>query len=147
MKRCSALLAVCFILLNLSAAHADLASYLWELNASARGNAAAYQKEIQQRFAVSAAEYGAIRQAVDAPGEVVVVLWLSERANAPADTVLQTRRALPGGEWEAVALELGLSPASEDFEALHYGELGWSPVGAARYGSLVEYADFHARLE
>lgn len=146
MKHCWSLLAAAFILLTASAAHADLEDYLWELNAAAWGNAAAYQKEIQQHFDVSATQFGAIRTLVASPAEVALVLWLSERSGKPVEVVLKTRRTLSSADWGKVASELGLSPGSEDFAALKYGDLGWSPIAAARYGSLAEYTDFQARL-
>lgn len=146
MNFCRFLLVAGFILLNATIAHADMASYLWELNASAWGDPAAYQREIQERFKVSAAEFGNVRQRVATPAEIAVVLWLSERTGEPVADLLRTCQAYQG-DWEQVALAAGFSPGSDDFNALHYGELGWSPVGAARYGSLAEYAQIHAGLK
>ncbi len=128
------------ILFVAATAHADLTSYMWELNASARGDAANYQSEIQLRFGLSTEEYQSVQQAVNMPAEIAIVLWLSERSGRPVDDVLLLRGGSALEDWEAAAAALGIAPHSEDFEALRYGEIGWCPVGAARYGSLAEYA-------
>lgn len=128
------------ILLAAATAHADLASYMWELNASGRGDAGNYQSEIQLRFGLSAEEYQSIQQAVDTPAEIVIVLWLGERTGRQVDEILQLRSGSSPQAWEATATALGVAPGSEDFQALSYGEIDWCPVGAARYGSLAEYA-------
>jgi hypothetical protein len=138
MKLRTLLFVTSLILFSAITAHADLATYLLELDACAQGDPTAFQSEIEQRFNIANEDFQNLLQFVGNPAEVAVILWLSERSGQSIDLVLLARPAVRPMNWEATAARLGISPVSDDFYALLDGELGWYPIGAARYGNLTE---------
>ena len=120
------LVAIFFMLLFAAMAHADMNSYIHDLNISVQGDIGGYKTKLGVRFGTSDSQIEAVFRSIDSPAEVAIVLWLGEHSRQPLDTVLKVYRAQKSQGWGAMAKSLGIKPGSTDFHALKQGNIQFS---------------------
>lgn len=119
--------ALTFVLFTAGFAHADLNTYIRDLNISAEGNIGGFKTELGVRFGTPGPQLDLVLRSVDSPADAAIVLWIGECAGVPVQSVLQTYRTQKGQGWGAIAKSLGIKPGSAAFHALKEGNLAWRP--------------------
>ena len=115
--------AVCFMLLSVGMAHADINAYIHDLNISVQGDIGGYKAKLGARFSTSDSQVEAVFRSVESPAEATIVLWLGEQSRQPIDTVLKVYRSQKSHGWGAMAKNLGIKPGSAAFHALKKGNI------------------------
>ncbi len=121
--------AVFFVVINLSIvsiAHADLNSFLRDVNVQAQGDMRNFSVKLSAQFGVPLPQVNDIVMHVAAPADAFMVLELGHMANRPPETVLQTYQRSRGKGWGELAKELGIKPGSPEFHALKRGDLSFT---------------------
>jgi hypothetical protein len=116
-------LALCFILLIVGSAHADLNAYIRDLNVSVQGDVGGYKAKLEARFGTSSSQLEIVFRSVNSPADVAIVLWLGEQSRQPIDRVLEVYRANKAHGWGSMAKSLGIKPGSPAFHALKKGNI------------------------
>jgi hypothetical protein len=129
------LTAFIFILLAAGFAHADLNSFLTNVNVSAEADFGGFKAQLGAHFGAAAPAVDLVLRSVERPAEAAVVLWLGEQTGKPVETVVQAYRAQKGQGWGAIAQSLGIKPGSAEFHALKQGNLGWQPENKGGKGN------------
>lgn len=125
-------LALCLMLMSVGIAHADLNSYIRDINISAQGDIGGYKAKLEGRFGTSNSQIEVVFRSVDGPGEAAIVIWLGEQARQPLDMVLNVYRSQKSQGWGAIAKSLGIKPGSNAFHALKRGNIQlFSDAGGA----------------
>ncbi len=109
-----------------SIAHADLNSFLRDVNIQARGDMRNFSIKLSTQFGVPQSQVDDIVMHVAAPADAFMVLQLGQMANKPPEAVLQTYRRSRGKGWGELAKELGIKPGSPEFHALKRGDLSFT---------------------
>ena len=115
--------ALCFMLLTVGIAHADLNAYIRDLNISAQGDVGGYKAKLEARFGTSNSQLEVVFRSVKSPAEAAIVLWLGAQSRQPLDIVLNVYRTNKGQGWGAMAKNLGIKPGSPAFHALKKGNI------------------------
>jgi hypothetical protein len=136
MKNIRVLLSLVAIMVSMvsmvSLAHADLDSFLRNVNIQAQADMKTFGLKLSAQFGVPVPKVEAVVKSVAAPADAFMVLQLGQMANKPPETVLQTYQRSRGKGWGELAQELGIKPGSPEFHALKRGDLSFTgePGGA-----------------
>ena len=137
MKR-SSIAAALFIFITVFAvkAHADLDSFLSNLNVEAKADISGYSVKLSTQFGVPLPQVEAVIKSVDNSADAFMCLQLSQMTNKHPDAVLQIYKSNRGKGWGVIAKELGIKPGSAEFHALKSGEFNFTgqPGGGAEKG-------------
>ncbi len=68
--------ALCFMLLTVGIAQADLNAYIRDLNISAQGDVGGYKAKLEARFGTSNSQLEVVFRSVKSPADVAIVLRL-----------------------------------------------------------------------
>jgi hypothetical protein len=137
MKKTVFAVAVLFLVSGLAAvAHAQLESFLDNLNIQARADMNGFSVKLATQFSVPLPQVQAIIKTVEAPADAFMCLQLGQMANKQPDTVVQTYKRNKGKGWGVIAKELGIKPGSPEFHALKRGDFAFTgePGGSAGEG-------------
>lgn len=120
------LLLTAFCTLCLSGvAHADLETFITDVNASYAVDTHGFQDQLVDRFAMSDARFRMVVLTVDSPADAVVTLWLHEQFQLPLSRILHCYQARGPQGWDRVLSELGIAGDSAVLRSLQSGELDW----------------------
>ncbi len=119
-----------------AAAYADLNSFLGRLNVQAQADIKAFNAKLAAQFSVPLPKVESIVKTVAAPADAFMCLQLSQMAQKPPETVVETYKANQGKGWGVIAKELGIKPGSPEFHALKRGDFAFTgqPGGGSDAG-------------
>jgi hypothetical protein len=103
-------------------AHAQLESFLDNLNIKARADMSGFSVKLATQFGVPLPQVQAIIKTVEAPADAFMCLQLGQMTNKRPETVVQTYKTNKGKGWGVIAKELGIKPGSPEFHALKRGD-------------------------
>jgi hypothetical protein len=109
-----------------SVAHADLNSFLRNVNVQAQADMKNFNIKLSTQFGVPVPQVEAIIKSVAEPADAFMILQLSQMANKQPEVVLQTYQRGRGKGWGELAKELGIKPGSPEFHALKRGDLSFT---------------------
>lgn len=123
MKKALVTMAI-FILIAVSAAsaHADLDTFLEDLNIQARADRKGFSVRLSSQFGVSLPQVESIMKMVEFPADVFMCLQLGEMTGKQPERVVKTYKSNKRKGWGAIAKELGIKPGSAEFHALKRGD-------------------------
>jgi len=137
MKKTALAVVVLFLITCFAGlAHADLASFLSELNAQAQEDLNNYSEKLGNQFGIPLLQVQDIINIVENPADAFMVLQLGQMANKQPERVLETYKNNQGKGWGVIAQELGIKPGSDEFHALKRGDFSFTgvPGGGADTG-------------
>jgi hypothetical protein len=137
MKKTIFALAFLFLVSGPAAlAHAQLESFLDNLNIQARADINGFSVKLAAQFGVPLPEVQGIIKTVAAPADAFMCLQLGQMTNREPEAVVQTYKSNKGKGWGVIAKELGIKPGSPEFHALKRGDFAFTgePVGSAGKG-------------
>jgi hypothetical protein len=111
------------LLASPSVSHADLNSFLADVNAQAQIDLPGFKAKLSTQFGVPLPDVDSLLVKVRLPGDAFMVLQLGQMAHRPHPVVLQTYERRHGQGWGAMAKSLGIKPGSAAFHALKRGDL------------------------
>jgi len=126
MKKIRIALFLLVIVSIASVAHADLDSFLRNVNVQAQADMKNFSVKLSAQFGVPVPQVDAIVKRVTAPSDAFMVLQLGQMANKQPEAVLQTYQQSRGKGWGELAKELGIKPGSPEFHALKRGDLSFT---------------------
>jgi hypothetical protein len=103
-------------------AHAELQSFLDNLNIQARADMNGFSVKLAAQFGVPLPQVQAIIKTVEHPADAFMCLQLSQMAKKQPEMVVQTYKSNKGKGWGVIAKELGIKPGSPEFHALKRGD-------------------------
>ena len=103
-------------------AHAQLDSFLADLNAQAAADPYAYNTRLSNQFGIPLSQVQTITRRVDSPADAFMVLQLGHMTGRPFETVYPAYKNNRGKGWGVIAKELGIKPGSAEFHALKNGD-------------------------
>lgn len=119
-------LVLCLTLLTAGMTHADINTFIENVNISARADIGGYKTRLEARFGTSASQLEVVLRSVECPADAAIVLWLGEQVHQPVETVLSVYHSHKSQGWGAMAKKLGIKPGSPAFHALKNGNLGFA---------------------
>jgi len=131
MKKASIAITI-FLTIAVSAfsAHADLDTFLSDLNIQANTDLNGFGVNLSAQFGIPVPEVHAIIRTVEFPADAFMCLQLSLMTGKQLDMVIQTYKRHKGNGWGTIAKELGIKPGSNEFHALKNGNFTFT--GAQR---------------
>ncbi len=125
-----------FFLIAISAvsAHADLDTFLSNLNIQAKADLKNFSVKLASQFGVPLPQVQIIISTVETSADAFMCLQLSRMTNKQPEMVVQTYKDNKGKGWGVIAKELGIKPGSAEFHALKRGDFTFTgePGGSAK---------------
>jgi hypothetical protein len=117
-------------------AHADLDSFLSNVNVQARADMNGFSIRLGAQFGVPVPQVQAILRTVESPADAFMCLQLGHMTHKQPEVVMATYESHKGKGWGVIAKELGIKPGSGEFHALKRGDfvLAGEPGGSADNG-------------
>ncbi len=131
MKKIPLTASLAIMLALASVAHADLDSFLRNVNVQARADMGNFSIKLSTQFGVPVPQVDAIIKRVPTPADAFMVLQLGQMSHKQPEVVLQAYQRNRGKGWGELAKELGIKPGSAEFHALKRGDLSFTgePAG------------------
>lgn len=109
-----------------SVAHADLNSFMNNVNVQAQTDMKGFSFKLSAQFGVPVAQVNAVISHVSAPADAFMVFQLGQMTHKQPEAVMQTYERGRGKGWGELAKELGIKPGSAEFHALKRGDLSFT---------------------
>ncbi len=127
MKKSVLMLSLAASLVSIApAAHADLNSFLANVNNQALHDIINFNNKLASQFGLPVPNVEAIVRSVPNPADAFMVLQLSQMSHMEPNMVLQKYQRSQGRGWGDLAHELGIKPGSPEFFALKRGDLSFT---------------------
>lgn len=109
-------------------AHADLESFLSDLNRQAKADLNSFSFRLSAHFGVPLPQVKIIMDKVETAADAFMCFQLGRMTNKQPETVVQTYSNNKGKGWGVIAKELGINSGSAEFHALKRGDFKF-PAG------------------
>lgn len=115
-----------------SVAHADLNSFLMNVNNRALNDIRNFNESLSRQFGIPVPDVDAIVRSVPNPADAFMVLQLGQMAHMEPRAVLRQYQRSQGQGWGRVAQDVGIRPGSPEFHALKRGDLSFTGMNGGR---------------
>ena len=135
MKKSTVVAAIFFLIAVLAfSAHADLDTFLSNLNTQAKADLNGFSVKLAAQFDVPLPQVKVIIKTVDTAADAFMCLQLSQMTKKQPEMVVQTYKNNKGKGWGVIAKELGIKPGSAEFHAMKSGDLTFTgePGGSTK---------------
>ncbi|MBU1398111.1 MAG: hypothetical protein KKH85_04365 [Proteobacteria bacterium] len=135
MKKSIVVAAIFFLIAVLAvSAHADLDTFLSNLNTQAKADLNSFSVKLSAQFGVPLPQVKVIIKTVDTSADAFMCLQLSQMTKKQPEMVVQSYKNNKGKGWGFIAKELGIKPGSAEFHAMKSGDLTFTgePGGSTK---------------
>lgn len=114
--------AIVMLVVAADIVHADLDSFLSDLNVQAQADLPGFNAKLSIQFGIPLLRVETIIHTVEYPADAFMCFQLGEIVNRSPEYVLQTYQGKKHRGWGVIAKELGIKPGSAEFHALKNGD-------------------------